>query len=94
MQRIFDWFGDHPTAKVTGKTYRAHSKVQLKARLSALKGLKAVSYDWQVGSTILKSTKKPTTYKFPHAGKYKVRVAITDSRGHTAVSNFATVTVH
>jgi hypothetical protein len=94
LKRIFDWFDDTPTATVAAASFSAGRSVQLQARMKAPAGLKAAQYQWQVGSATLKPTTRSTTYTFPHAGKYRVRVQVTDSLGHTAVSAWKTVTVH
>lgn len=93
LQRIFQWFGDKPAARVTGNNYAHGRPVRLGAALHAAAGVRAVQYDWQVGGAILKATSKPTSYTFPHAGQFKVRVLITDSLGHSAVSAWRTITV-
>jgi hypothetical protein len=93
LGRIFSWFTDRPTAVVQNGPYRAGVRVQLKAKLTSSAGSKGVRYAWQVAGKILKPTKGPTSYTFPHSGKYKVRVLITDALGHVAASAVKTVTV-
>jgi hypothetical protein len=93
LKRIFDWWDDTPTATVSASIFPARKKVQLKSSLKALAGATAAEYAWQVGKTSLKPTTKPTTYTFPRAGKYAIRVQVTDSLGHTALSVWKTVTV-
>lgn len=93
LQRIFQWFDDRPTAQVTGARYRAKARVQLQAGLRALAGVHAAQYIWQVGGSTLIATGKPTTYRFPRAGTYRLRVQITDTLGHVAVSPWKTITV-
>jgi hypothetical protein len=56
-------------------------------------GAHAVGYQWQIGGSKLKGTTKPTPYTFRAGGRYKVRVQITDSLGHTTVSPWTTVNV-
>jgi hypothetical protein len=94
MQRIFQWFDDKPTAAVTTKSARAGARTQLNAKLQAGSGAKPSQYIWQVGSQTLLPTGKPIQYRFTRPGKYKVRVQITDSLGHAAVSPWVTITVH
>jgi hypothetical protein len=91
LGRILQWFDDHPTAKVVAIHPSHGQRVQLRASLGG--GQKAAQYVWQVGSQTLKGTETPTTYTFPHAGTYKIRVLITDALGHSAVSPSAKVTV-
>jgi hypothetical protein len=94
LQRIFQWFGDKPTATVVSTHYAAQRSVQLRAALHAGSGgTHPVAYAWQIGSVKLKSTAKPTVHTFPHAGSYKLRVQVTDSLGHIAVSAFKTIKV-
>lgn len=93
LQRIFQWFGDTPAATVSSVRYTARKSVQLQASLRQAPGLHAVAYAWQIAGKTIKSSGKPTRYTFPHAGNYRVRVMITDSLGHTAVSAWKTVTV-
>lgn len=93
LQRIFQWFGDRPTATVSPTRYLARRSVQLKATLHAGSGIRPATFVWQVGSQKLKTTTKLTRYTFPHAGSYKLRVLITDSLGHSAVSPVKVVTV-
>jgi subtilisin family serine protease len=93
LQRVFDWLNDTPKAAVAASSFASQRRVRLKARLSALAGVKIVQYEWQVGSTTLKPTTKPTVYTFSHAGKYRIRVQLMDSLGHTAVSPWKSVTV-
>jgi hypothetical protein len=93
LQRIFAWFADHPTARVASMTYRSGARVQLKATFRA-QGATPAEYIWQVGKTVLSASSKATNYRFPHAGRYRLRVQITDTLGHTAVSPWTTVTVH
>lgn len=94
LQRVMQWLTDQPTARVDPTPYRAGQKVRLHALLSASTGVHAVRYLWQVGNKKLKATSKPTVYRFPHAGTYTVRVEITDSLGHVAVSSAQKVRVH
>ena len=93
LQRIFQWFGDKPSATVVSTHYAAGRSVQLKATLHVGSGIHAVAYAWQIGSVKLKPTAKPTPYTFPHAGTYKLRVQVTDSLGHTAVSPVKSIKV-
>jgi hypothetical protein len=93
LQRIFQWFGDRPTATVSPTRYLARRSVQLKATLHAGSGIRSATFAWQVGSQKLKTSTKLTRYTFPHAGSYKLRVLITDSLGHSAVSPVKVVTV-
>jgi subtilisin family serine protease len=92
LQRIFQWFNDKPTATVTSTAYRHGVLSTLRAGLKALKGVRAETYAWKVGSKTLKATTTSTRYTFPAAGTYRLRVEITDSLGHVAVS--APKTVH
>lgn len=93
MSRILQWFVDHPTARVTSTRLRSGTSVQLGATVSGGSGAHAAQYTWQVGSQTLRTTSKPTQYRFPHAGRYSVRVQIIDSLGHVAVSPWRTITV-
>ncbi|HEX6507889.1 MAG TPA: S8 family serine peptidase, partial [Chloroflexota bacterium] len=93
MQRIFQWFADKPVATVGQASFRAGVRVQLKATLKAGAGIHAASYTWQIGSRTLNATSNPTTHVFAHAGTYRLRVQITDSVGHVAVSGWKTVRV-
>jgi hypothetical protein len=86
LQRIFQWFGDKPTAAVAAVHYPAHRTVQLKATVRAGAGVHPAAYIWRIGSKIVKSGAKPATYNFPRAGTYNLRVQVTDSLGHVAVS--------
>ncbi len=93
LRRIFQWFGDTPTAQVIHTSYAAHRSVNLRATLKSGAGVKAVQYAWEVGTQLLKATPAPTTFTFPHAGNFRVRVQITDSLGHQAVSPWTVVKV-
>jgi hypothetical protein len=93
MTRIFQWFDDHPSVQVASASYVAGKSVTLRARLTASPGVRAATYAWQVGGVMLKPSKSPTQYRFPHAGRYRLRVLITDGLGHAAVSAWKTVTV-
>jgi hypothetical protein len=93
LQRIFQWFEDKPTSTVTTAHYAAHRVVQLKATLYAGATIHPAAYVWQIGSRSVKSGTKPAKYTFPHAGTYKLRVQITDSLGHVAVSPARTIKV-
>jgi minor extracellular serine protease Vpr len=93
LQRIFHWFGDRPSATIVSAHYAAHRSVQLKASLHAGAGINPVAYAWQIGSVKLKVTAKPTNYTFPRAGTYKLRVLVTDSLGHMAVSSVKSIKV-
>jgi hypothetical protein len=94
LSRIFAWFNDHPTARVVSLHPAAHTAVRFKAQLHAGKGIKAAAYQWQVNGQKLSTTSTSQTYRFPHAGRYQLRVQITDSLGHVAMSPPATITVH
>jgi len=93
LQRIFQWFDDKPAAVVTSSVLHSGVHAQLRAALHAPSGVHAAEYTWQIGKHTLKASAKPVTYRFSQKGKYKIRVAITDSLGHTAVSGWKTVTV-
>lgn len=93
LSRIFAWFGDHPTVSVSRYTYRAHSSVRLRDTFRAGVGVHAASYIWKVGSRTLKSTTRPAHYTFSRPGTYGLRVQVTDSLGHVAVSGWHKVTV-
>ena len=56
LQRIFQWFGDKPSATVASTHYVARRPVQLKATLHAGAGIHAAAYAWQIGSVKLKLT--------------------------------------
>lgn len=92
MERIFQWFADQPRASVSSHTYRSRQTRPLQGKLAG-QGVHPVKYQWQVGSKTLNATTKPTTYRFPRAGKFRLRVQITDSLGHTAISAWKTVQV-
>jgi len=93
LRRIFQWFDDKPTATVTSSVLHSGVNAQLRAALHALGGVRAAQYTWQIGKTTLKASTKPVSYRFSRPGQYKIRVAITDSLGHVAVSGWKTVTV-
>jgi subtilisin family serine protease len=93
LSRIFAWFNDHPTARVVSVHPSAHTAVKFKAQLRAGTGVKAVAYQWQVNGQKLATTSTSQSYRFPHAGRYQLRVMITDSLGHVAISPAATITV-
>jgi len=93
LQRIFQWFDDKPTVGVGAAHYRSGTKVQLRASVKTASGVHVAQYLWQVGGSQLVATGKPTTYRFPHAGTYRLRVQITDTLGHVAVSAWRTVKV-
>lgn len=93
LQRIFQWFDDQPRAQVTVNRLPAFSRVRLGARLTHT-AFHGVTFQWQIGKTTLRPTAGPTSYRFGHRGHYRVRVAITDLLGHTAISPWKTVSVH
>ncbi len=93
LQRIFQWFEDKSTVTVAPVHYAAHRAVQLKASLHAGAGVHPAAYLWRIGSRTVKSGAKLATFTFPHAGTYKLRVQVTDSLGHVAVSPTSTIKV-
>lgn len=92
LQRIFQWFNDQPRAQVTASHLPVSTRVRLRAQL-AHTSARAVTYQWQIAKATLRPTAEPTWYRFSRRGQYKIRVAITDVLGHTAVSAWKTVTV-
>lgn len=91
LQRIFQWFDDKPVAGVGVRGYRSRQQVQL---VAVLKGrARPVMYTWQIGGKILRPTSKSTPYRFGRPGAYRLRVQITDSLGHVAVSPWTTLRV-
>ena len=94
LKRVFQWLDDKLSATVSSRSFSAGRRVTLTAKLKDSAGAHAVQYVWQIGGTKLKATSKPTTYTFPSAGRYKVKVQVTDSLGHSTVSPPTTVTVH
>lgn len=93
LKRIFQWFADQPSARVSVTKYPAGVRTHLVARFHSSVAGGAAEYQWQVGSHKLPGTSSPTTYTFPHPGKYRLRVLVVDRLGHAAVSPWATVTV-
>ena len=94
LKRIFQWFADSPKAHVTQLDYVSKKSVLLRAAVKSSMHTHAVSYTWEIGKQILKTTKKPTAVRFAHAGTYRVRVQLTDSLGHNAVSAWTNIRVH
>lgn len=92
LQRIFQWFNDQPRAQVTVGHPPAFTRVRLGARLTHTAS-HAVTFQWQIGKSILRPTTGSTSYRFARRGQYRVRVAITDLLGHSAVSPWTTITV-
>lgn len=92
MQRVMQWLQDAPTATVTGKKFRAGAKATLRAALHGSSS-KTGAYQWQIGKQTLPATSKASQYVFPHAGRYRIRVLVTDGLGHRALSPWATAVV-
>jgi minor extracellular serine protease Vpr len=92
LARILQWFDDQPVARALPGPYAARHPVTLRSSLRALNGVHAVQYQWQIGGKTLNPSAKPTQYTFPHPGRYKIRVQVTDSLGHVSVSPWTTIT--
>jgi len=93
LGRVFQWFSDTPTVHVTHRTYLAGRAVSLGAVVHTANGAHGAVFQWQIGSTKLKPTVGTTTYTFRRPGRYSVRVLVTDSFGHAALSPWTRVTV-
>jgi subtilisin family serine protease len=93
LKRIFQWFNDKPVASVVPAHYAAGQTVRLRAALRSNVGSRPGAYEWQIGLSSLGATSSPTTYRFRHAGTYRVRVLITDTLGHAAQSPWLTLHV-
>jgi hypothetical protein len=93
LKRILHWFNDKPSASVIPVHYPAGRKVTLRAGLKSNVGARAGAFQWQVGQAHLKATSQATTYRFPHAGSYRVRVLVTDTMGHASLSPWRTIRV-
>ncbi|MBV9281068.1 MAG: S8 family serine peptidase, partial [Chloroflexi bacterium] len=91
LRRIFQWFGDRPTASVSGRVYAAGQPVRLKATLRG--NAAPVRYQWQVGNSTLPPSSAPTSYRFARPGRYNIRVQVRDALGHQALSPWTAVTV-
>jgi hypothetical protein len=91
LKRVFQWLDETSSARVGTATYRALSTVQLNGVLHATSGALPAAFTWQIGSQTLRTTSRPTTYRFPHAGTYRVRVLINDTLGHVALSPWTNV---
>ncbi len=92
LQRIFQWFVDKPTVSVPAGSYSSGHSVLLKATFHA-KGVHPESYQWKIGSQTVKGGAKGAHYTFPRAGSYSLRVLVTDTLGHSAVSASRTIQV-
>lgn len=92
LHRIFQWFNDQPRARVMTTRAAVSRKVTLHAQLTHTVS-HAVTYQWQVGKTTLRPLAGPVWYRFGNRGTFRVRVAVTDSLGHTAVSPWTSVHV-
>ena len=91
LSRILRWFDDRPAASIVQMPYRSRQNVQLQARLRS--SAQPAEYVWQIGASTLRSAGKPARYWFGRSGSYHVRVQITDTLGHVAVSPWTTLTV-
>ncbi|MGH2443944.1 MAG: S8 family serine peptidase, partial [Chloroflexota bacterium] len=91
LRRIFQWFTDRPTVKVAAVPYAVGRPIKLRAILHAGSGAHAVQYRWQVNGHALAATSGITYHQFASRGRYKLRVLVTDSLGHLAVSGYTTV---
>jgi hypothetical protein len=93
LQRVLQWLDDTPSATVSTRQFRAGIHSTLTARLHAASPDRAGAYTWQIGSRTLAETGGPSHFTFPHSGTYRVRVQITDTLGHQAVSPWVRVSV-
>jgi subtilisin family serine protease len=84
LSRILRWFDDRPLASIIQVPYRSRQNVQLQARLRS--SAQPAEYTWQIGASTIRSAGKPARYWFGRPGSYPVRVQITDTLGHVAVS--------
>jgi hypothetical protein len=89
LQRIFQWFDDRPSVRVSTTRVAAGRKIEFKATMRGPS--RPAQYLWQVGGRLLAPSARPTQYRFSRAGSYKVRVQVTDHLGHVAVSPWTTV---
>jgi len=90
MRRILDWFSDRPTVSVNSPQSVGGLRDRLRVRYS---GAKPIQYTWQVNGQTLAGSRMPTIHQFGTAGRYHVRVMVTDKLGHTAVSPLTWITI-
>jgi minor extracellular serine protease Vpr len=83
LGRILNWLDDRPSVHI------AQTNSVIRAELTSNVGAHAVKFVWQIDSTTLHSSMNGSIR--PSARTHKVRVAVTDSLGHVAVSNWVMV---
>jgi hypothetical protein len=91
LKRVLQWLYETSSARVVMTHFPVGATIRLNGVLHATQGARVAAYTWQVGNQTLKTSSRPTAYRFPHAGTYRVRVQIDDTLGHVAVSPWTKV---
>ena len=97
LRRILEWFADQPAVEIAdASAANPHDLVKLAATASSnVPASVPTRYRWDLGdgSPLVETRSASVSHVYGRAGTYHPRVEVTDSLGHTAVSNSGTVLV-